>query len=258
MEEKGTPSTYNGSMQNTGCNTYSEDKRCAWCGAAIGLVSTTKRQLPSYRSILNKETMSILSEKFKKGELKEVKRIVNKCPCCGSGSVRYRKKMGKYFCQSCRTEFENPIYAEEPTGRISREDWDVFWKENSSDIKKRTKELLRKAKQESIEKDGEMLLCRRCLYARHNGYDLCPSCKAHYKRPEYDACWECFKKTAEGKALAEKFEIVEYSHPECNMVFAVQKHFLNDPELAKLVCMALCDRSKDECFALKKMKKGST
>lgn len=257
MEDRETPSTCNRSMQNAVRNLRAEEKRCAWCGASGVLVSTTKKQLPSYRHVLNKETMAILSEKLRKGELTEVKRTVNQCPRCGSGSLRYMRKRGEYLCKSCGTAFENPIRAEEPTGRISREDWDVFWKENSAEIKKRAKDALIKARRESIEKDGEMLLCKRCFYARHNGYDLCPSCKAHYKRPEYGACWECFKQTAEGKVLAEKYEVVEFRHPECDTVFMVKRLYLDDPDLPKLVCEELCNRSKDECLALKEMKKGS-
>ncbi|GAI98355.1 unnamed protein product, partial [marine sediment metagenome] len=43
----------------------------------------------------------------------------------------------------------------------------------------------------------------KCAGARLHGLNLCPECKAHYKKPRFKTCWGCFSKTDEGKEWIE-------------------------------------------------------
>lgn len=53
-----------------------------------------------------------------------------------------------------------------------------------------------------------IILCRKCAYARLKRMNLCPECKTAYKPRKFARCFECFKKTEEGKLFLEERELV--------------------------------------------------
>ena len=47
--------------------------------------------------------------------------------------------------------------------------------------------------------DGAMILCKKCHFAFHRGYYLCPVCEKNYARVRYRQCSKCHKKEQGGK-----------------------------------------------------------
>ena len=62
-------------------------------------------------------------------------------------------------------------------------------------------EHMEKLNEDYLQFKDVKVLCRRCHYAYHKGLTLCPICKTRYKKPRFDMCWECFKKTERGKEV---------------------------------------------------------
>ena len=90
-----------------------------------------------------------------------------------------RKELLKDACQQCGTK-EKPLQLHHTHKYIPTDPWARWRYENLLD-------------------KGIITLCKKCHEMLHNGFDLCPSCKADgiitYKPVGYPLCSDCISKT---------------------------------------------------------------
>jgi len=196
-----------------------------------------------HRKIVKQEFLEV---KIREGEFHPPKKKT--CPKCGCAIYRQRKIMTpKYKCSLCGYEFDKPAYT--PTTKISREDWNRFITKYDSqigEIVSQQREGFYKRYKELREEDI-MILCRRCHLALHKGLNLCPVCKTHYKKWGHSMCWECFKKTEEGKHVAEAHTLVPYTHPWCGEEFMIEKGFWGIAANPHMCCLDYCEKNIYYC-----------
>ncbi|GEM_PF-1189838 len=216
-------------------------KRCDWCGSSSGLVVAARAPLPPYISQMKEASAKLLRERIDAGEYSEVELLLERCPHCGGTSFARRKRKSPALkCRNCRAEFDSPERRTVKTGRVSPEQWKSFWEKYSDQIKERLMAERSEAQAKCRSLADCIVLCKRCHFARQKGMTLCPSCGKGYRRASYDLCWECFKKTEEGKEVAKRYELVAYEHPWCQKKFGLERRFLellNEPEVC---CRELC------------------
>jgi ribosomal protein L37AE/L43A len=227
---------------------FLKGKQCQWCGTVDHLVMHNQNPPPGYSNLLRHASAELLQRKIQEGKFhtQRLRRLV--CPDCGSGSLRRREtKKPQYKCQGCRSEFEIPKFEEEDTGRLSREDWEMFWGEFGSELRQDALESKKRLEMESGSLENYIVLCSRCHMAARNGLTLCPVCHHGYRRPGREMCWECFKKTERGSEIAKLYEKEEMTHPWCGKKFSIEKRWLQLLSEPGIICEEICDLGPGEC-----------
>jgi len=232
---------------------FLKGKACEWCGSTERLVMHNRNPPPPYALLLRKISSEVLNHRVKEGEFSTQKEERRSCPECGYTSIRHRTaKKPAYKCQRCRSEFDAPKSEVVDTGRLSREDWDRFWGRHGPEIKRMVSEAWKKADEESRAIENYMALCNRCHMAARNGLVLCPVCRHGYMRPGRDMCWECFKKTDEGKEVAKRYELQAYIHPWCGKRFEIIRQWWGVLAEPRTCCVEVCDIGPQGCEEAKK------
>ncbi len=207
---------------------FIKGKSCEWCGSDENLaISHNKRDFDPkkeeyrvaaryFQDYFNNEQHIEEFNKLKEQAQAGVKLYYyDSCPSCGYGSVYSRsdkycrtKKVPKFKCSKCKTEFQESVKKLKRSSEayLRRRFFDLFTKEHGEKLTQLYVEHMETLNEDYLQFKDVKVLCRRCHFAYHKGLNLCPVCKTHYKRPRFEMCWECFKKTERGKEVIKERE----------------------------------------------------
>lgn len=161
------------------------------------------------------------------------------CPNCkGRHPNKRMRKMPRYLCTECRSEFDEPFFItvetlieifyadkEVPEVRdkcfISKDTWKnkhnlsqvKYWLQrektktkNSEAIGKETLLLCLDENIKYLSFEDTITVCKKCAFNYDlNNMELCPKCKEHYKGIQYPTCIQCLPEDSR-KAALEKIE----------------------------------------------------
>lgn len=170
-------------------------KVCEWCGSPNELcVHHPTDKFPSPSKIRSEMNGLIYSE-FKK-RYEEKYKDENK-----SVKTDKHKHVGvlSYHLISTQHKFEYDKSTEiiqykkqKPTEKEKerfRKEFRVF--KNKNKIKNEIETLIKKADERYVSLQDTVVICKKCHFMAHKGYNICPKCKKGYKKKEYPTCFDC-------------------------------------------------------------------
>jgi ribosomal protein L37AE/L43A len=171
------------------------------------------------------------------------------CPKCGYPMYARQTISPKYKCKMCRTETDNPEKKQSPESRkaMRTEFRRLFLHKHKEEIDKIFAEVKENSNKNYLDFQNVTVLCRRCHYAREKGLVLCKVCHKQYHKPKFEKCWECFKKTSMGKAIAQKNQLFPYVHPWCKRTFQVKGEVWVAEANPRMCCIEQCHEDPNKC-----------
>jgi ribosomal protein L37AE/L43A len=244
---------------------FIQGKTCEWCGSAENLAIHHVEHfngLQEYKKLVTRT----ISQHFAAGKNKDEKldllaevnqkvqvRHNNLCPKCGYQVYARKTISPKYKCKKCSTEIDTPVRRLSPDTQkaLRREFRKSFLQSHKDAIDKTFKELKENSNQEYLDFKNVNVLCRKCHYAKEKGLVICEVCHKSYHKPKYGKCWECFKKTTDGKTVAQSSEFSPYINPWCGKTFQIKRKLWAIEANPKACCIAYCKNDPESCIKAK-------
>lgn len=183
------------------------DNKCKYCGKTkeeaillphhkYKLVSLKKHIIVIANNMFKKETGETvkLLKKKKESELRKVRA----CPHCDSSTITYRKSSRDYTCYHCRGIFKNPKRRLSKNIVLFKIEFNPKYLNWFFLNGKKIMDIVKKQRKQWFENYINMknteTVCKGCHLKLEKGYVLCKRCGKYWHGPQYDTCWECFKK----------------------------------------------------------------
>lgn len=240
---------------------FIEGKSCEWCSSTEYLTIDHLNNV--YGNFeYGKIAFQLFNDYFAEGKNKEELNLLEKktlekatlyyylaCPKCGY-SVQVRKKLKpKYRCWRCKKNFSQPKkkLSLSTLRFLNRRLFQLFKESHKEEIDAVATPKIQQLNEDYFAFKNVLILCRKCAYARLKGMVLCKVCKKKYHPRRFSMCWECFKKTEEGKHVLERREkraeaekLIGYTHPWCGKEFMIEKQDWEIEAEPQMCCIEHC------------------